>query len=135
MQKFENSVQELGDAPWPGVLCLTVLWKQNIKFRKTTKVTLDDLSMALSSVQKELGFRKVCKQWMPCQLTCEVKQMYLNTYRALLAKCDSFLGQIVTGDESWVHYFQTNINGLAQCGVILRCQSPKISRKIALSVF
>ena len=47
---------------------------------------------------------------MPCQLTAELKQQHVDAHQELLkcfeAEGDGFLGRIVTGDETWVHYLQ-----------------------------
>jgi hypothetical protein len=40
---------------------------------------------------------------VPHQLTAELKEKHVDACQELL-KC--FLGRIVTGDETWVHYHQ-----------------------------
>lgn len=58
---------------------------------------------------EQLHMHKVCTRWMPKILTVpqrhdrvECSRENLNLYRQSPAK---FLASIVTGDESWVHYF------------------------------
>jgi hypothetical protein len=45
---------------------------------------------------------------VPCQLTAELKERRVDACQELLkhfeAEGDGFLGRIVTGDETWVHY-------------------------------
>ena len=56
-----------------------------------------------------LGYSKVCARWVPRQLTETHKQYRLEASFELLEYCQSdktFLQQIVTGDETWVHHFE-----------------------------
>ena len=59
-------------------------------------------------VHDVLQFHKVSARWVPRQLTAELKERRVDTYQELLklfeAEGDGFLGRIVTGDETWVHY-------------------------------
>jgi len=60
-------------------------------------------------VHDVLQFHKVSARWVPCQLTAEFKERRVDACQELL-KCfeaeGGFLGRIVTGDETWVHYYQ-----------------------------
>ena len=53
---------------------------------------------------------KVSARWVPRQLTAELKERRVYACQELLkrfeAEDDGFLGRIVTGDETWVHYHQ-----------------------------
>jgi len=55
-------------------------------------------------------FNKVSARWVPRQLTSELKERYVYASQELLkrfeAEGDGFIGRIVTGDETWVHYHQ-----------------------------
>ena len=56
-----------------------------------------------------LGYSKVCARLVPGQLTETHKQSRLEAYSELLEYCHSdktFLQQIVTGGETWVHHFK-----------------------------
>ena len=59
-------------------------------------------------VHEVLQFHKVSAKWVPCQLTAELKERRVDACQELLkrfeAEGDGFLGRIVTGDETWVHY-------------------------------
>ena len=52
----------------------------------------------------------VSSRWVPRQLTAELKERRVDACQELLkrfeAEGDGFLGRIVTGDETWVHYHQ-----------------------------
>ena len=56
-----------------------------------------------------LGYSKVCASWAPTQFTEVHKQSRLDACSELLEYCHSdktFLQQIVTGDETWIHQFK-----------------------------
>ena len=57
-----------------------------------------------------LQFHKLSARWVPRQLTAELKERRVDVCQELLkcfeAEGDGFLGRIVTGDETWVHYYQ-----------------------------
>jgi len=62
-------------------------------------------------VHDVLQFHKLSARWMPRQLTAELKERRFDACQELL-KCfesegDGFLGRTVTGDETWVHYYQS----------------------------
>jgi histone-lysine N-methyltransferase SETMAR len=57
-----------------------------------------------------LQFHKVSARWVPRQLTAELKERRVDACQEHLklfeAEGDGFLGRIVQGDETWVHYQQ-----------------------------
>jgi len=61
-------------------------------------------------VHDVLQFHKMSARWVPRQLTAELKEQHVDACKELLkhfeAEDDGFLGRIVTGDETWVHYHQ-----------------------------
>jgi hypothetical protein len=61
-----------------------------------------------------LQFHKVSARWVPRQLTAELKERLVDACQELLkrfeAEGDGFLGRIVTGDETCVHYHQPETN-------------------------
>jgi hypothetical protein len=59
-------------------------------------------------VHDVLQFHKLSARWVPRQLTAELKERRVDACQELLkcfeAEGNGFLGRIVTGDETWVHY-------------------------------
>ena len=59
-------------------------------------------------VHDVLYFHKVSARWVPCQLTADLKEQRVDACQELFkcfeAEGDGFLGRILTGDETWVHY-------------------------------
>jgi histone-lysine N-methyltransferase SETMAR len=64
---------------------------------------------AQATVHDDLGYHKVCAQWVPKQLTAQHKQQHADVVTQFL-KCyeedPGILEQIVTGDETWVHHYK-----------------------------
>ena len=61
-----------------------------------------------------LGYTKVCSRWVPRMLTPEKQQKRFEICEELLKryreKGDQFLLNIVTGNESWIHHFDSEKN-------------------------
>jgi len=61
-------------------------------------------------IHDELKFRKVCARWVPKRLTPEMKERRVDACPELLrryeADGEAFLQHIITGDESWVHFYE-----------------------------
>jgi len=59
-------------------------------------------------VHDVLQFHKVSARWVPYQLAAGLKEQCVDVCQELLnrfeAEGEGFLGRIVTGDETWVHY-------------------------------
>ena len=57
-----------------------------------------------------LGFHKVAARWVPRHLTEQQKRNHQHIYSSLLERYnregDNFLNRIITGDETWVHYYE-----------------------------
>jgi hypothetical protein len=59
---------------------------------------------------RELDCRKVCATRVPKMLIVEYKTARTNVYAELLqrtVKGDHFLSKIITGDEPWIHHYDS----------------------------
>ena len=86
---------------------------------KNRRVSIDEVAHSLNVghgsaykiVHDMLGFRKVCARWVPRELTEEHKRNRVEICQSLLNRYsdqgEAFLERIVTGDETWVHHFET----------------------------
>jgi hypothetical protein len=59
-------------------------------------------------VQEDLRYHKICGRWIPRQLPykqphMEMCMQFLQQYH----ERELFLQQIVTGDETWVHHYES----------------------------
>ena len=60
-------------------------------------------------IVESLGYHKVCAKWEPKQLTENQKRARVQCCRELRQMCESdqtFFERIVTGDETWIHYYE-----------------------------
>ena len=85
--------------------------------RGDRRVTTDELCCILSlskgsvmTIIHQLGYRKVCARWVPRMLTDQNKEARKAIASELLQRFhvegEEFLKKIVTGDETWVHFFE-----------------------------
>jgi histone-lysine N-methyltransferase SETMAR len=121
-RKFLNSVSSVTDSPGLGqahrvvtpeaIAAVEAIVKENR--RTTVHEIAAHLDMSHGSahhiIHYVLQFHKVFARWVPCQLTAELKERHVDACQELLkcfeAEGNGFLGRIVTGDETWVHYHQ-----------------------------
>jgi len=120
-RKFLKGVSYVTDSPQPGqthrvvtpeaIAAIEAIVKENRRI--TVHEIAAHLDMSHGSahhiIHDVAQFHKVSARWVPHQLTAELKERCVDACQELL-KCfeagDGFLGRIVTGDETWVHYHQ-----------------------------
>jgi hypothetical protein len=63
---------------------------------------------AQAMVHDDLGYYKVCAQWVPKQLTAQHKQQHMDVVIQFLQRYEdpSILERIVTDDETWIHHYK-----------------------------
>jgi len=119
-RKFLNSVGSVKDSPRPGqayqVVTPEAIAAVEAIVKENRRVTVHEIAVHLDMshgsahhiVHDVLQFHKVCARWVPHQLTAELKERRVDACQELLkrfeAEGDGFLGRIVPGDETWVHY-------------------------------
>ena len=84
--------------------------------KENRRITINELAESLGvsagsavKIMDTLGYSKMCARWIPRQLTEAHEQSHLEVCSELLEYCHgvkTFLQQIVTGDETWVHHFE-----------------------------
>ena len=116
VERFQNGRQNISDEHRRGkpVSVATETVKQQIEQRihDYRQVTIDEIALAFNMshdsayniVHNDLGYRKVCSRWVPRQFSNDHKharqmicQEHLDRHAC---EGDTFLHQIVTGDES-----------------------------------
>lgn len=80
--------------------------------RLTLRLIAEELGISKDTVgtivHEELGKRKICSRFVPHMLTDEQKARRCETSGDFIDTCDrdpTFLGSIVTGDESWCYQY------------------------------
>jgi hypothetical protein len=96
-------------------------------------------------VYERLGYRKVCIRWVPRQLTEDHKKNRTGASLTHLLRFnyhgEDFLGQIITGDETWAHQYcpETKAQSMTWnhpgSPTIKKFKTSISSRKLMASVF
>lgn len=121
-RKFKSGVTSVADEARSGrsktVTTPDIVAAVERVIREDRRVTIDEVAERVSIshgsahniISEVLKFNKVSARWVPRHLTPDMKDLRVDACTALLqryeAEGDDFLQRIVTGDESWVHYFQ-----------------------------
>jgi histone-lysine N-methyltransferase SETMAR len=117
-----NGTSSVTDAPLPGQVHRVVTPEATAAVEAIVKdnrhVTVNEIATHLDIsrgsahhiVHDVLQFHKVSASWVPRQLTAELKEQRVDAcqelWKCFEAEGDGFLGRIITGDETWVHYHQ-----------------------------
>jgi histone-lysine N-methyltransferase SETMAR len=121
-RKFKNGVSSVTDIDRPG-RPHTANTPESLEqveriIRENRRITIDEVALELGIshgsahhiMHDILQYHKVAARWVPRQLTLELKERRMDACEELMGRYktegDAFLQRIVTGDESWVHYFQ-----------------------------
>jgi len=138
-EKLKNGVTSVEDSPRPGP-AFTAVTEDNIAAvenviwenqRVTVKEVGSLLDMSVGSahhiIHDKMKFRKVCARWVPKRLTPEMKERHVSACQELLchyeADGEAFLQRIITGDESWVHFYEPERKRQAWSGATPRHQN------------
>ena len=121
-RKFMKSISSVTDSPWPGqahwVVTQEAIAAVEAIVKKNRCVTVNEITAHLDMnhgsaqriVRDILQFRKASTRWVACQLPAELEEWHVDACQELLkcfeAEGDGFLGGIVAGDETCVHYHQ-----------------------------
>jgi len=125
-RKFLNGVSSVTDSPPPPQAHRVVIPEAIPAVETIVKeyrcVTVHEIAEHLDMghrsahhiVHDVLQFLKVSARWVPRQRTAELKERRVDACQELLRRFevedDGFLGRIVTGNETWVHYHQPETN-------------------------
>jgi histone-lysine N-methyltransferase SETMAR len=119
--KLKSSDTSLADRPRSGrpATAVTDSNQQSVYelIRGNRRITQAELSHnvgighhAVESIINNLGYSKVCARWVPRMLTdvhkAERKRISSELLQQYEQPGDNFLSRIITGDESWVHYYE-----------------------------
>ena len=86
---------------------------------------------------EQLGLHKICAHWVPHLLTDEQKQSRVRLASQVIEKYDKCdprrLQEIVTGDETWIYYFQPDSKAKNKVWVSSEGDRPVIVRRCKTS--
>ena len=114
IERFENGDEDIHDAPHPGRPTSSKI-RTNIKAvqrilyedrRITLRALEERVGMSTATIiHKDLEMSKVSARWVPKLLSEKQKRDRVKISKELLSmyKADN---RIITGDESWIHYYE-----------------------------
>ena len=122
-KKIESGVESIKNAPKSGrpksasrkeiVSKIKEIIEGDDRFtvRDTARKVGISLSTVLLILKKHLKVRKISARWVPHLLTDEQKRQRVKVAKKLLQMFPKYdkkqFANVVTGDETWVHYFET----------------------------
>jgi [histone H3]-lysine36 N-dimethyltransferase SETMAR len=118
---FKDGRKSVSDNPRPGCPIVTNTTTMAKEIEKiifnNRKIKISEISNKVNIsygpvfkiVHENLKFKKICSRWVPRYLTREQKLNRAHIAKAHLDRYsiegNSFLGRIVTGDETWCHHY------------------------------
>ena len=121
VSEFKRGRKDLNDEPHPG-RPVSQSTAENVD--KVHQLVLENRKISIECIVQETGLStgtvhtilhehlsmsKVCARWVPKMLTPDMKATRVNTSSVLLSRYnvnpENFLSRVVTGDETWVHYY------------------------------
>ena len=138
---FDNGDEDLDDDPRPGrptsSKTLSNIERVQIILDEDRRITLRELeervgiskSTLYSIITEDLEMSKVTARWVSKLLRKEQKREGVRVSNELLSRYkteEDFLDSIVTGDESWFHYYEPESK--SQSKQWKRCDEPVPSR-------
>ena len=121
VSEFKRGRKDLNDEPRPG-RPVSQSTAENVD--KVHQLVLENRKISIECIVQETGLStgtvhtilhehlsmsKVCARWVPKMLTPDIKATRVNTSSVLLSRYnvnpENFLSRVVTGDETWVYYY------------------------------
>jgi len=79
-------------------------------------------------LHEELGMRKLCKKWVPHVLTEEHRRKRIEVSKQLLQILEGGFKNIITGDETWIHFYATSTKEANKVWLKTEENRPQIAR-------
>ena len=144
-KKFESSVESIKNAPKSGrpksASCKEIVSKIKEIIEGDARLTVRDIArkvgISLSTVhlilKKHLKVRKISARWVPHLLTDEQKRQPVKVAKKLLQMFPKYdkkqFANVVTGDETWVHYFEPVKTVSNKIWATKHSKRPKIAKR------
>ena len=143
--KFKNGRDSLEDDPRSGRPSTSVGEKEVTAVKncveEDARYTVEEIagitglnsSCVFGILKERLHLRKICARWVPHLLTSDQKRQRVEASLQLLSQyenCDQRrLNEIVTGDETWIYFFEPDLKQNNKVWVGEFGERPKIARR------
>lgn len=149
VKKFKSGCDSVQDAPKSGRPC-NATSKSMVEIvcdvvksdaRLTTTQIANMVGISAASVfrilKRNLKMRRITARWIPHLLTDKQKRVRLQTARKLLKMFPKYerkqFSDIITGDETWVHFFEPTRKINNKIWATKNCRRPTIAKRLISS--
>lgn len=146
VKKFKSGYDSINDAPKCGrlrsVTSKNMVEKVHEIVKSDARLTIEQISksvgMSAASVfrilKRDLKMRRIAARWIPHLLTEEQKRVRLETAKKLLKLYPKYdkkkFSDLITGDETWVHFFEPTRKVSNKIWATKNCRRPTIAKRI-----
>ncbi|XP_055906779.1 protein GVQW3-like [Eupeodes corollae] len=146
--EFKRGRESIEDDPRSGALASActgesikeveklVLEDARIKVKMMAEITKLSTGTIHTILHDHLNLSKVSARWVPRMLTAPQKKVRIACCRELLEMCsenaDGVMHRIVTGDETWVHYYDPESKQESCSGIKKEQTSRRSSKSLRL---
>jgi histone-lysine N-methyltransferase SETMAR len=140
IEAFEHGQQSIKDEPRSGrpreAVTPTTIAKaehlvdddRHITTRKLAEEVGISQERIVHILHNELHMRKLCKKWVPHVLTEENRQKRVDVSKELLRVLEGGFRNIITGDETWIHFYTTPSKEANKVWLTTEENRPQIAR-------
>ncbi len=146
VKKFKVSCGSIKDAPKSGrprsatsnkmvkKVCDVLKSDARLTVRQIANTVGSSPASVLRILKRDLGMRRITARWIPHLLTDMQKQVRLETAKKLLKMFPKYqrkqFSDIITGDETWVHFFEPTRKVSNKIWATKHCRRPSIAKRL-----
>lgn len=146
VKKFKTGCDSIYDAQKPGRPCSATASKMVEKVcdvvKSDARLTVHQIAtrvgISAASVfrilKRNLKMRRISARWIPHLLSDKQKRVRLETAKALLKMFPKYsrkqFSDIITGDETWVHFFEPTRKINNKIWATKHCRRPSIAKRL-----
>lgn len=145
-KRFKSGIESVESAPRPGrpasAIVPQIIQKVQNILKKDARLTTRQIAKAVGIstgsafkiLKRDLKVRRIAARWIPHLLNEDQKRQRVSTARKLLKLYPKFsqrtFSNLVTGDETWVHYFQPTRKSSNKIWATKQASRPSVAKRI-----